>query len=854
MRSRRNMALRNTPPGEDPVKNTRATPVPFQANARPPGENSDFSMRELGSPAESSSDNDLIDEATDAGTVEPDTNTDEGTPDFLQLVREAEEQSLLYQNQSNRRAWSQSYRAWHNEHFSGSKYLKADWRNRSKIFVPKTRSAIRKDNAAVMASLFNNVDAINCLPGNESDQQQRASAAIVEELVNYRTDRASGRASLPWFAIANGARQDAVLTGVCLTKQTWKLELRKAHVQQPKVDAYGTPQQDALGMPVMETVQKWVPEIDRPNMDLIAPENYTIDPAADWTNPAQDASYLILKWPMRWDEIKRRMDSPVGRWKTIDQNTLWGISSAAKMDQEAIRRARESGIDRFDEAQTGYEFRIIWVYEVFMRTAGEDWTFFSAGDREFFTEPRPVREVYPEQFGERPLSMGYGNLEAHRIFPMSAVESWQQLQLELNDIRNLALDCTKQNVMPITKVVRGRQIDLDQVKRRSSGSAIIVTKPDDVTWEQPPQLPQGVTQMTRDLELEFDDLAGQFNGGTTENNNALSRTLGGLKLVAGSANAVQEYDIRVWIETWAEPAIAQIARLEQYYESDPIILGICGQRAQLLQKYGVSKVTNDLLEQEVLVRVSVGLGAGDPAVRLQKFQQATMIAAPLLAQTKEFQDGSWSLSAEAIMDEVYGAAGYRDGGARFITKGPPKPQDPMHDLAMQEIQSKIEKNKMTAKSSMLTGLAAVAKVDLGDRVLEADNANAQLEHNRDQQRLGLEHVDRVLTAHAQGHEHAHMLHDRLLAAKDHGHSHGIEIAQHRQGIAEHKQGIVDSALDRAASQQTEGEGEPQGSSGGTQDPAVAALNKKMDQVIQLLSVMIKSPQGRGFPSQPYPQQ
>jgi hypothetical protein len=52
------------------------------------------------------------------------------------------------------------------------------------------------------------------------------------------------------------------------------------------------------------------------------------------------------------------------------------------------------------------------------------------------------------------------------------------------------LDATKQNVMPISKVRRGRQIDLDQVKRRSSGSSILVTDKDDVTWETPPQMPQ----------------------------------------------------------------------------------------------------------------------------------------------------------------------------------------------------------------------------------------------------------------------------------------------------------------------------------------------------------------------------
>jgi hypothetical protein len=117
--------------------------------------------------------------------------------DFLGMVRECESQALLYVQQANRRAWSQSYRAFHNEHYIGSKYTRPDWRGRSKLFVPKTRAAVRKDNAAVAASLFNSIDAINCLPGNESDPKQRAAAALMQELVNYRTGRASGKARSP---------------------------------------------------------------------------------------------------------------------------------------------------------------------------------------------------------------------------------------------------------------------------------------------------------------------------------------------------------------------------------------------------------------------------------------------------------------------------------------------------------------------------------------------------------------------------------------------------------------------------------------------------------------------------------
>jgi hypothetical protein len=122
-----------------------------------------------------------------------------GVVDYLHLIAVAEQQANLYVQQVNRRAWSRSYRAFHNEHFVGSKYGHRDWSNRSKIFRPKTRSAVRKDGAAVAASLFGTIDAVTCSAGDEADPGQRAAAALMQELINYRTDRTSGRASIPWF-------------------------------------------------------------------------------------------------------------------------------------------------------------------------------------------------------------------------------------------------------------------------------------------------------------------------------------------------------------------------------------------------------------------------------------------------------------------------------------------------------------------------------------------------------------------------------------------------------------------------------------------------------------------------------
>lgn len=729
-----------------------------EPGAPPPGEGS-------GGYAEPVENDELENEASrDAGElVGTDGQTDVPDVDFLIMAREAEHQASQFMQQVNRKAWSQSLRAIHNEHFAGSKYTTPDWRHRSHIFRPKTRSAMRKDQAAVASSLFGNLDAINCLPGNESDPTQRGAAAVMEELINYRTDRTSGRAAIPWFPIAMGARQDSLTLGICLSKQTWKLDLRKESKSQMGVGDDG--------QPVKQVTETWFPHIDRPNIDLIPGENFTIDPAADWTDPAQSAAYVIIRWPMQLDDVKTKMDSPINPWNKVEDSLLMTAIEEGN-EAAAIRSARESGLDRMKHANQGNTFRIIWVWEVYMRVGATDYTFFSVGDKAFLTDPKPVSDVYPEQGGDRPLVLGYGTLEAHRIFPMSSVESWQMMQAEINDLINLSLDAIKQNVMPVSKVRRGRQIDLDQVKKRGSGSSIMVSQPDDVTWERPPDIPQSVPMFMRDIELEMDDLAGQFNAQSVEHNNAVSRTLGGLKLVSGSASAVQEMDIRVWIETWVNPVLAQVVRLEQWFEHDPIILGLCGERAQLMQKHGINQISDELMDQEVTIRVNVGLGAGDPQQRLARFQAAAAIALPILQQSKKFMSGELEMDEDAIMDEVFGAAGYRDGGKRFIRKGQPQGQDPLMDLKAQEIKSKISKNDRTGRSSLMSGLAAIAKVALGQREAESEQSMRLLDHDLSRQQF---HADERNT----------------------GFDHGLQVAQHHAGRqdAQHQQGMAERGAD-----------------------------------------------------------
>ena len=72
-----------------------------------------------------------------------DAERDDAAPDYLRLMREARQRGQTYYTENLRGPIDTNYRAFRNKHFAGSKYWSTDYRNRSKLFRPKTRTAVR---------------------------------------------------------------------------------------------------------------------------------------------------------------------------------------------------------------------------------------------------------------------------------------------------------------------------------------------------------------------------------------------------------------------------------------------------------------------------------------------------------------------------------------------------------------------------------------------------------------------------------------------------------------------------------------------------------------------------------------
>lgn len=668
-----------------------------------------------------------------AETLRDSAASQEGDIDWLRLIGDAEDISREYKSVTLVNQLNRAYRACRNEHSTGSKYLSSFWRGRSKLFMPKTRSAIRKNSAAAAAALFGTEDAVSITAALEDDPMQAASAAVINADLNFRTAGHSEKHSIKWFLVAMGAHLDAQRTNVSCSKQYWEYR----EVESGAHETVLMPEYDEDGVPTGAMIEEDVPVmkvvVDKPQCQLIPIENLIIDPAAPWENPVQGGAFWSVKFPMRVDAMREMMaqtapDGSDAGWLDVSDEVLLR-GRRAETHRDTTRRTREGGADRYEDRGASLkDWDIIWVQENFVRLEGTDWHFWSVGRYGMLSKERPVEEVYPATEGERPYTLGYAQIDPHTIFSMSPVESWQPLQLEINDITNLRLDALKRSIAPLPMIKRGRNVDLNQVERRGRPDAfLMVTDHDDVKFAEVPGPNSQSYADPAQMNANFDELAGVFSTSSVQNNRQLNETVGGMRLMSGAANSVSEFDLRVWVETWVEPTLRQLMHLIRYYESDPKILKIAGSKARALDRFGYEPGLIDFDDLECYLRVNVGIGAADPMQKIAKLKASMEMLIPFVEDMKA---QGIAPNYEELIEEIFGAAGFKDG-RRFFNWDVEQPSGPPPELVeiMEKMKLEFEKLQVAREKMALDSQTRLA---VEDKKTEREMTKEAIATHRDQ--------------------------------------------------------------------------------------------------------------------------
>lgn len=623
---------------------------------------------------------------------------------WLNLARDAFSASSSYFDTNVRSRIINDIRQFQSEHPEGSKYFTDAYKLKSKLFRPKTRASIRKNEATAASAFFSTEDVVAVRPMDDDDPLQQAAAKVHKALLQYRLTKPKPH-GLPWFLTLVGAYQEAQAVGIVASFQEWVKNERKG--------------------------------LDRPDIKLLPVENFRFDPAADWRDVVDSSPYFIILWPMYVKDVKARMarkvrqsveveaagggtevveievEDTTGRpWKLCPDNV---ILSASQASHDTIRMARENRTDSKNASAAISDYTIVWVHQNFVEVDGEDVTFCTLGTNHLLSEPVPVRDVYPQG---RPVVVGFSIVEAHKTYPSSAPSITRDTQGEINDLANLRIDNIKLMLHKRHIVKRGAQVDLRSLTRNIPGSVTLANSPnEDIRFVTTDDATASSYQEQDRLNLDFDDISGAFSGSSVQSNRQLNETVGGMNLLAANANQVSEYQLRTFTETWVEPVLRQIVVLEQAYETNERILALVGKESGL-DKLGFTEVSEEMIAQDTIINVSVGTGAVNPQVQIERFAFGMKTLAGILGPGFMQQ-----AKAQEIVKELFGKLGYKDGKRFFeVPEEGQEQQDPRLLQAMQMIEQlkrqMAEKNPPEVVAAQVAKLNSEAALNESRRVLQ----------------------------------------------------------------------------------------------------------------------------------------
>lgn len=592
--------------------------------------------------------------------------------DYLRLAREAYSESTTWFDASIRPQAEAAIRQFQGVHPTGSKYHSDAYKSRSRLFRPKTRSTIRKNEAVGAEAFFSTANVVTVTAEDNDDPVQRAAAEVHQALLNYRL-----RKSIPWFQILMGAYQDAQAVGVCVVHPHWKFEPRK--------------------------------RIDKPCIDLVPIENLRISPGASWADPINSSPYLIRLIPMFVKDVKARatvQDSTTStaRWKPMtDAQLLAGVRSYS----DSTRQTRERGrTDSTDQRSAISDFAMVWVHQNIIEVDGEDVVFYTLGEHALLSDPVPIAQMWFH--GRRPYVMGTCVIEAHKLYPDGVAGLTKDVQAEINEVANQRIDNVKFAMNKRYFARRGSQVDLRSLTRNVPGSVTMMNEPDkDVKILETNDVTSSAFQEQDRLNLDFDDVSGSFSQSSVQSNRKLNETVGGMTMLSTNANQVGAYQLLAFVMTLVKPTLQQLMELERSYETDQTVLKLAAKAAQLsrfldparLQEEGLMDL---LLDQEVELNVNVGIGPTNPQEQINAFISAMANLRQILA------DGlleRYGLDVKEVIAELFSKLGYKSG-ARFFSV---EQEDPRLTNAKQTIEQLQQELAQKVSPEMVA--AQVRKID-----------------------------------------------------------------------------------------------------------------------------------------------
>lgn len=333
--------------------------------------------------------------------------------------------------------WYKLYRSYAEKRDTGDR--------RANLFIPYVYSIVETVVPRLISAVFASRPYIGVLPVKEEAIE---NAKDMENLIDYQLTQKIGiiGVATSWF-------KEALIYGTSILKVGWEYEEDEVWVDEPLMEIFGFP----IGSRRVKKVQ---PVKDDPLVEHIDLWDFYIDPRA---KDIDEADYCIHKVFRDISYLKRMEEQ--GIYKNIDE--------VVKVSKEGAGSWYEEGVGT-TAFETGMNTRLglIGMQSIDKPSNKIEILEYWTDDRVIAIANRSVvirNDENPYHHRKKPFVRLVDVLVPHEFYGIGEIEPIEDLQYELNSLRNQRMDNINILINRMWKVIRGADIDVRQLVSRPGG-------------------------------------------------------------------------------------------------------------------------------------------------------------------------------------------------------------------------------------------------------------------------------------------------------------------------------------------------------------------------------------------------
>jgi hypothetical protein len=408
-------------------------------------------------------------------------------------------------------------------------------------------------------------------------------------------------------------------------------------VPQPVINPFtGQPMLDPMtGQPMTQMVEEAYEQVleDRPKIELFPVEYLRISPNAKWDDPINTSPYVGRMVPMTVADIRAKMtqaDRSGSKWREFSEGEIKAKGQLPDRDTTAQTRLTGRQDPKEDHTEVK-DYEIAWAIEWFIDRGGERYVYWTLGSDTLLSDVRPIEDVYLH--GKVPITMGYCVLETHKPMPEGIIGIGAPTQRIINDNVNMRNDNVALVLSKQWAIRAGQQVDTSNLMYGVPGGVTAFQNPEtDIRPLEWNDVTSSAYQEQDRHNVDYDELVGNFSASSVMTGKNMSETVGGMEILGSGAATLSEYTVLLFTETWVVPTLSQLGMLEQFYETDERVFAVCGKAAQDAYRLKhaevaegeqesppVDEIIENLITDDAMVTITVGMNATDPNRKLQRF-------------------------------------------------------------------------------------------------------------------------------------------------------------------------------------------------------------------------------------------